>query len=139
MYNVYANGTAALKMPSSYVLMDAEEMIYVGGGYTFLCNESSSGGTFYGVNLSVSQCNSAANSLTTIGGVLTVSSLLCSGLALIPGLQAAVAGAGFYGALATVCSLSSWFFTEAANRGGAYVGYSSSKNKLLFGYGSYSG
>lgn len=38
MYNTYANGTTALKMPSSYVLMDAEEMEYVDGGYTFLCN-----------------------------------------------------------------------------------------------------
>lgn len=32
MYNTYANGTTALKMPSSYVLMDAEEMTYVDGG-----------------------------------------------------------------------------------------------------------
>ena len=29
----YTNGTAALKMPSSYVLMNEEEMMYTEGGY----------------------------------------------------------------------------------------------------------
>lgn len=58
---------------------------------------------------------------------------------MIPGLQTAVAGAGFFGALATACGLSAWFFTEAAKRGGAYVGYRSSKNKLLCGCGKYNG
>ena len=58
---------------------------------------------------------------------------------MIPGLQTAVAGAGFFGALATACGLSAWFFTEAAKRGGAYVGYRSSKNKLLYGCGKYNG
>lgn len=32
MMNTYNNGTAALKMPSNYVLMTEEEMIYVDGG-----------------------------------------------------------------------------------------------------------
>lgn len=32
--NTYANGTAALQFPSNYVLMDAEEMEYVDGGWS---------------------------------------------------------------------------------------------------------
>lgn len=40
----YSNGTAALQFPSSYVLMEAEEMEYVDGGYTFLCDKETSSG-----------------------------------------------------------------------------------------------
>ena len=41
----YVNGTCALQMPSSYVLMTKDEMTYVDGGYNFLCDEKP-GGTF---------------------------------------------------------------------------------------------
>ena len=125
MMNTYANGTCALQFPSSYILMDAEEMEYVDGG------------KYYGVNLSAKKCNQLAYDLTVIGGVLTVSSLACKGLALIPGFQAAVAGVACYGALATAAGLTSWFFTEAGRRGGCYVGYDSTKKKLVYGYGKY--
>ena len=36
----YNNGTCALQFPSSYVAMDAEEMEYVGGGYSFEMSRS---------------------------------------------------------------------------------------------------
>ena len=60
-------------------------------------------------------------------------------IALIPGLQAAVAGASYYGALATVCGLSGWFFTEATRKGGCYIGFDSNKKKMVYGWGKYKG
>lgn len=35
----YTTGATALKMPSNYVPLTEEEMTYVDGGYTFLCDE----------------------------------------------------------------------------------------------------
>lgn len=77
--------------------------------------------------------------MTVFGGILTISSLICSGIALIPGLQAAVAGASYYGALATVCGLSGWLFAEATRKGGCYIGFDSKKKKIVYGWGKYKG
>ena len=117
----------ALVMPSSYAVMDEEEMEYLEAG------------KYYGVNLSKNQCDNIAYYLTVFGGILTISSLICSGIALIPGLQAAVVGASYYGALATVCGLSGWFFTEATRKGGCYIGFDSKKKKMVYGWGKYKG
>ena len=114
-----------LRMPLGYVEMDAEEMEYLEGG------------KFYGVNLSKRQCQNLADNLTSIGGVLTISSLTCKAIAFIAGFQAALAGCAYYSALATGAGLSGWFFAEAAKRGGAYIGYESSTRKIVYGFGRY--
>lgn len=115
--------TGAMVLPQNAVVMQEEEMRYLEGG------------KYYGVNLTKKQCNRLAYNITAMGGILTISSLVCYGVAFIPGFQYAVAAAKYYGALATVAGLTSWFFTEAARKGGCYVGFDSKKKKIVYGYG----
>ena len=112
----------ALVLPSSYAVMDEEEMCYTEGG------------KFYGVNLNKKQCSSVAYTLTVFSGILSVSSLTCTVLALIPGLQGALVGAKYYGALSTAFGLSSWLFTEGEKHGGMYIGFEFKKEKMGLGY-----
>lgn len=114
-----------LAMPKSYAVMDQDEMMYVEGG------------KFYGVNLSKKQCEDLAYYCTVYSGVFAISSMVCKGVSLIPGLQAAIAPAAYYGAISTVLGLSGWFFTEAARRGGCYIGFDSKKKNFVKGYGRY--
>ena len=125
MMNTYTNGTCALQFPSNYVLMDAEEMEYVDGG------------KYYGVNLSAKKCSKIADDLTDAGGILQISAYLCTGIAFIPGLQSALAGSAFFSACSGACSIGSFFFSNVAKRCGAYIGYDSNKNKIVYGYGTY--
>ena len=93
------------------------------------------GGKFYGVSLTAAQCVSIGDRITEMGMMLTFSSIACAAISLIPGLQAAVAGAAYFGRLATIASVSGWFFSCAAKRGGAYIGYDSTSKKFVYGYG----
>ena len=73
----YTNGTAALKMPSSYVLMNEEEMTYVdGGGNTMGWSEFLE---WIGTNaaLAIGMLREAGwKTVTVVGKTISTSSLL---------------------------------------------------------------
>lgn len=111
----------ALVMPSSYMVMDEDEMCYMEGG------------KFIGVNLSAQQCADIATTLSVLGISFTITSLASGLIGLIPGLQAALAGAKVTGALATVCTISCVVFDYYSRRNGMYIGYDTTKRRMLYG------
>ena len=110
----------ALVMPSSYAVMDKEEMTYLEGG------------KFYGVNLTAKQCGDVATTLGVLGLSFTVTSLLAGVIGLIPGLKAALAAAKFFGSLATACTISWGVFDYCSRNNGMRLGFESSIKKFVF-------
>lgn len=110
----------ALVMPSSYVVMDEEEMTYLEGG------------KFYGVNLSAAQCGDVATTLGTLGLSFTITSLAAAVIGYIPGLQAALAVAKFLGVLSTTCTISWAVFDYCSRNNGMRLGFESSTKKFVF-------
>ena len=76
MMNTYNNGTCALQFPSSYVLMDAEEMEYVEGGATYKCVINSR--TCNAIGISLAAGAAASQLLNLIPGGGTVAALVAS-------------------------------------------------------------
>lgn len=64
--NTYANGTCAMKFPSSYVSMDAEEMTYVDGGANGFWNSRSTVAAVIDIALAVYTCGVSLASLKAL-------------------------------------------------------------------------
>ena len=126
MMNTYTNGTCALQMPSSYVLMTEEEMTYVDGG------------KFYGVSWSATTCgriakawNGWAIGCTVLGAVITIAGAFipCGNVVTTAaGLTLAVGGLAF--------SLAASVLSAASYRGGIHIGYDSTARRFSWGYGA---
>ena len=110
----------ALVMPSSYAMMDEEEMTYLEGG------------KFYGVTLTAAQCGDVATTLGALGLSFTVTSLLATVISYIPGLQAVLAGAKFFGALATTCTIGWGVFDYCSRNKGMCLGFESSTKEFVY-------
>ena len=114
-----------LVMPDSYVVIDEEEMTYVEGG------------AFYGVNLSADMCKQLADGLNVNAIIIGTLGTVLSLLTLIPGASVLVGPAAlYYGVVGTVLTLTSTWFSYAAQKGGCHFGYDSSTKKLSVGWGT---
>lgn len=111
MMNTYANGTAALKMPQSYVPLTEEEMTYVDGGYSFLNDENYSDVRTDTKLVSAATCNSIA---ARYSGCATTSACAV-GILQACGVAISAVGAGI---VIAVCGMiSSYFWTASAHNG----------------------
>ena len=110
----------ALVMPSSYAVMNEEEMTYVEGG------------KFYGVNLTAKQCANVSATLNVLGISFTITSLCATVIGYIPGLQAALAAAKYFGLLSTVCTISGVVFDYCSRNNGMSLGFESSTKKFVY-------
>lgn len=122
----YANGTAALKFPISYIPMNTEEMEYTDGG------------KFYGVSWSATTCgriakawNGWAIGCAVLGAVVTIAGAFIPGGNIVTtaaGLTLAVGGLAF--------SLAASVLSTASYRGGIHIGYDSTARRFSWGYGA---
>ena len=109
-----------LVMPSSYAVMEEEEMCYLEGG------------KFYGVDLTAEKCGTVAATLSFLGLSFSLTSRSATVISLIPGLKAALGPARFAGTLATVCTIGYVVFDYCSRHHGMKLGYESSSKKFVY-------
>lgn len=121
----YNNGTCALQFPSHYVPVTEEKMTYVDGG------------KFYGVSISASDCNRIAKAWNGLAFTASIAGFVCDIVSLcLPGVGIAVVAAGIvFSASGIALTLGASWWSYAASRNGAHIGYNSTTRRFSCGYG----